>query len=121
VSLSRVDTEALIARLQARDDAALTEAYGRVFDSELGAFVLADILTKAQIGARRTDDLPGRVRAFHDGRIDLALEIAGQARVGAEAVAIRVMTENDDDLRGRNHERDADSFGRPDADPDLGD
>lgn len=91
---------------------AVAQAYGHVFGSALGRFVLGHILREAKLGERRPRDLGFEARAYMDGAAFVALAIAEHAQFDAAAVAVSLLDPSDD-LKGRDDER-SEHYGRPD-------
>lgn len=110
------DPEALAARLRAKDEGALAQAYRICFGGEVGRYVLAHILAEAGIGQVRGPDMGGEARAFWDGRMATAITIMNRAGADEASAAVTVLSESDK-LEGRNDERSADGFGGADRNP----
>lgn len=97
------DASGVAATVRTATPDQMRDLYARVFAGTMGQTVLLDILTKAQVAARRPSDaMGGEARAFHDGRADLALQIFEILGVDPIGVALGVMTA---DLKGSDHER----------------
>ena len=98
------DTHALIPRMRAQDEDAITEAYRITFGSDVGRQVLADILATGGVGQcyGGSGDLYGV--GYHQGGHDLALEILERAGFDQASAIAAVMTNQ---LEGRDDEQSA--------------
>lgn len=114
------EPEDLAARLRAGDDEALTQAYGICFGGQVGRIVLAHILRTAGLGKSRNHEIGLEGRAYEDGRLDNALEIARRAGFDQAAV-IATELSTSYQMEGRTHERTSEPFGGPDRAADLPD
>lgn len=106
------DRAAVMARLRAGDPAELERAYSRVFGTDEGRLVLADILAQAGVGQRFGGKSLAVEIAYHQGGHDVAVEIMGRAGFDPASAALMVMTGL---LEGQPHERE---FGPQSAEPE---
>jgi hypothetical protein len=117
MSAGEFDGPALIARIRAGDEAALTAAYLQTFGNELGRLVLAHVAGLAGVGMKYGGAPDLWSLGYHMGGHDLALDMINRAGFDQASAISMVMTGR---LEGPEHERSANLDDR-DHDPDLGD
>lgn len=105
------DSHALIARLRAGDQAALDEAYRRVFGSDLGRWVLADMAAGAGVGQKYAGAPDLFSYGYHQGGHDLAIDFINRAGFDQPSAVSMVMTGQ---LEGRDDDESAGVYAEPD-------